>query len=327
MSDVVGHPLIVDDEFMALSQDDLFVRWRPRSNGEYVTIAHPAPGTPEPDLTPVTRFGGYPLVNAPGGIVIADDQVSPFISKFQTLFQPAWHRPILNRLGVPAVSRGMVFTNVGGDNALSALVALDASSGRSVWEYAPLGFAGEPLYMLHRQKQRPLTDQERFEIENAFAHLGQRVQRTSMPATMPLVQATPAINAVHGHWFNPGLVTVGESVYGQVRSDIVALGQQDGRVIWSFRLDPRETAHSLAATKDHLFVSLPKRLIALNLESGKLEWSEEVPSSGTLSIASGHVFLAMGAAGSKGGGELRVFRSKTRVAPEGVRPPIDPPSP
>ncbi len=128
-----------------------------------------------------------------------------------------------------------------------------------------------------------------------------------------LFQSTPIINAQHGHWANPGLVTSQGRVYGEVGKTIVALSQKTGETAWRFELSDNEIAHSIVASSDHLFVSLPGRLIALSLEDGKLEWSESTKRGGTLTIASGLVILAMGSTKSsdEDGGEIIAFSALT----------------
>ncbi len=141
---MLGHPLIEGETFTALSQDDVLMKWTPGTDGEIVTLAHPLAGTPEPQLTPVAAFGGYPLARCSAGFFLADDQVNPFISVFSALTNLVWHRDILNRLGVPAVQQDLVFANAGGANALNAIVALDSSTGATKWKYAPNGLGEEP---------------------------------------------------------------------------------------------------------------------------------------------------------------------------------------
>jgi outer membrane protein assembly factor BamB len=329
---VIGHPLLIGEELLAVSQDDIFLRWRPLGQGQFITLAHPAPGTTAPDLAPVNMLGGYPIARSSTGILIADDQVSPFISSFASLTEPNWHRDILNRLGVPAVQKDVMFTNVGGGSALSALVAINTSTGSTIWEHAPGGFPSEPTTIVDRVTRRRATPAE----QRALGYLKQQKAKgasahVSDNQEVSVLQSTVAIDALHGHWLNPGLVTTRERVYGQVQGTIVALAQRTGDVAWRFDLEPTETARSIAATADHLFVSLNRRLVALRLDDGKLEWSVETPRAGTLTIANGLVLLAMGQVGTTPeGGELIAFASdakdkkvadKEKVAPIVIPPP------
>jgi outer membrane protein assembly factor BamB len=314
----------------------LFLRWRPKAYGQFTTLAHPTHGTPEPHLTPVGMFGGYPLVQAPAGLVIADDQVNPFSGAFRGLHEPVWHRDVQSRLGVPTVQRNLLFTNVGGENALSALVAMDTSTGSTAWEYAPQGLPGEPVKMLHGSTVRPMTESEKTVMKQVVSLPNQRGKKpvVGVPAGQSSVRvdhSTPTIDAMHGHWLNPGLVPVGDRVYGQVGSSIVAVSQQNGQLIWEYDIHKFGNARSIAASKDHLFVSLDKQLIALSLKDGKLEWSQEMPRAGTISIASGRIIVAMGPTDklSADGGKIMVFEPDRREAKDGketVRP-VPPPQP
>jgi outer membrane protein assembly factor BamB len=328
---VLGHPIISGEEFLALSQDDMFVRWRPRTTGAFLTVAHPFPGTPEPDLTPVATFGGYPLALTSYGTVIADDHVSPFISVFAPSMRALWHEDMMNRIGVPAVQQDVIFTNVGGTNALDAIAALNAKDGSPLWQYAPQGFEDEPITIIQREKQRGTTVAERASIEalrKSYAARG--LSGAGMPSSdrITIKQSAPGIDAAPGHWLNPGLVTVADTVYGEVRGSIVALNQATGAVAWSYPLT-QGMAHSIAASQDHLFVSCGTELIALNLKTGKLEWSQATARAGTLSIANGRVILAMGAmnSGTPEGGEILVFGHKEEQDKPAEIPPLQIPPP
>jgi outer membrane protein assembly factor BamB len=324
---VLGHPLIVGETFMALSQDDLYMRWRPKTKPDFMTIAHPFPGTPEPDLTPVAMFGGYPLAQTPFGAFIGDDQVSPFVAILSQTGKPIWHRDVMNRLGVPAVKDSLVFANAGGDRALASIVALNSANGRTAWEFAPNGFPSEPVTLITRTKSRQPTPQEQATLkamQSAMAKRGRSSPDVSSPVN--LEESTPCIDAQHGHWLNPGLVVVGDRVYGEVGRSIVSLSQSTGEPGWNFALESGEVAHSIAASHDHLFVSLERRLIALNLQTGKLEWSTPTPSAGTLTIANGLVILAIGTPGSNAdGGRILVFGNDQKA--EAKESPSLPPPP
>src|SRR5438128_2675649 len=133
----LGHPLLVGDEFMDLSLDDVMLRWIPRKLVEYVTIAHPVPGTPEPDLAIPAELGGYTMAHTPFGPVVGDDKVNPFLAVMSTITQSRWHLDIRNTLGIPAVDNGILFTGLGGEGARRAIAALDPDNGTVLWKYAP----------------------------------------------------------------------------------------------------------------------------------------------------------------------------------------------
>src|SRR6185503_5842484 len=95
-ADVIGHPLVVEEHCLTFSQDDVLLRFKPKSPPELITIAHPMPGTQTPDLTPVGMFGGYPLALSSTGYVFGDDQIHPFLATFSQLTHPVWHLDILN---------------------------------------------------------------------------------------------------------------------------------------------------------------------------------------------------------------------------------------
>lgn len=326
---MLGHPIIVNEQYVALSYDDVLARWKPRSGADFITIAHPAPGTPEPDLTPVANFGGYPLAKTSSGLFLADDQISPFVSLFTDTRTPRWHMDIMNRLGVPAVANDLVYTNAGGDNALDGIVALNPASGEIAWQFAPNGYVTEPVGIIDRISRR-----EADPIEKALLKLkGEEIKKTTgrsveIPTTITSTQASPMINAPHGHWLNPGLVTTHNRVYGQVGKQVVALQQGDGKQVWQWDLQSGETVRSIAADKSHLFISLDRRLVVLDLESGKEEFVKQTPRGGILTIASGMVFLAMGTLdpAAKDGGILMAFEtSKPEDAPAEPAP-VPPPA-
>ncbi|HWA82240.1 MAG TPA: PQQ-binding-like beta-propeller repeat protein [Fimbriimonadaceae bacterium] len=327
---MLGHPIVYGETFMALSQDDLYVNWHPGSNPNFITIAHPFPGTPEPDLTPVAMLGGFPLAMTPSGIFFGDDQVSPFMTVLSSAANPVWERDIINRLGIPAVQGGTIFTNVGGDRALSSIVALNSSNGQTQWECAPIGFPREPLGFVTREKVRPATPKEQATLQAIRNTMAKRGLGGSAQTREDITesQSTPGIDAEHGHWLNPGLVVAEDRVYGEIGQKIVALSQASGDKAWQFQLDPGEIAHSIAASRDYLFVSLDKRLIALNLESGKLEWSEATPGGGTLTIADGLVMLSIGTPEPEAdGGQILVFGSGAATADSKAATKLPPPPP
>jgi hypothetical protein len=295
---------------MLLSQDDVFLRWMPGVKGEFITFAHPAPKTPKPDMTPVASFGGYPLVKTPNGVVIADDNVNPFFALISGLTSVQWHRDYLHRAGVPAVSGNTIFSGVGGDNALGGIMALDARSGETSWFFEPTPLPREPIVAIDAVTKRDLTPDEKAELRYADQMIARAGgARLATKTDVTVVITVPVINAQHGHWFNPGLVTAKGRVYGQVGPDIVALAQDSGIRTWNYVLGAGEQARSIAASATHLFVSLDNRVIALDLENGTLAWTKEMPRAGTLTIAGGRVFLAMGTASLDGkeGGEIVAF--------------------
>jgi outer membrane protein assembly factor BamB len=82
------------------------------------------------------------------------------------------------------------------------------------------------------------------------------------------------------------------------------------------------------ASHEFLFVSTKTRLLALNLGNGKLEWSQKMKRAGTLTIADGKLFLAMGSGmGDTDGGELAVFTTgeKEKEKDPGTVPALVPP--
>ena len=316
-ADVIGHPLIVNQHCLAFTQDDLLIRFTPKSPAEIITIAHPMPGTQTPDLTPTAMFGGYPLALSPAGYVFGDDQIHPYFATFSDMTKPVWHRDIMKTLGVPAVQGDVIYTNVGGPSALSAIVALASRDGKTQWEYAPFGYPVEPVVPIERRTSRPLNLLEQIELQKMKMAMARVPKFKTGPTdwggqtSIHMKMTTPALDCIHGHWLNPGIVSSGERIFGEVGQRIVALAKDSGAEIWSYELRSDEISRSIVATKESLFVSLPKRLIALSLEDGTLKWWTEVPRSGTLSIGGGRVFLAMGETDpkAKGGGTLLVFGS------------------
>ncbi|MEZ0326058.1 MAG: PQQ-binding-like beta-propeller repeat protein [Fimbriimonas sp.] len=306
MVEVLGHPILLGEQFLATSMDDLIIRWTPKTPAELMTIAHPPAGTPEPDLTPVTMFGGYPIAMSASGLIVADDQMSPFFGSFSNLTKTNWHLDISHRLGIPCAYDSQLFTNVGGTGALSSLVALNAADGKVQWEYSPQGLAAEPISFIERSKPRAPTIEERTSIEQANRAL--RAQGIHSEVPMPPLSnsvATPVIRANHGFWENPGLVVVKENVYGQVLDEIVALNRASGDVIWKYELEGQRVG-SIAADKTHLFISLPTKLLALDLDTGKQLMELKAPGPGTLTIANGMLFLSIG---TSKGGQLLAFRT------------------
>src|SRR5205823_1517470 len=116
----------------------------------------------------------------------------------------------------------------------------------------------------------------------------------TIPVNTKAFAVTPYSTLNHGHWFNPGLVAAGGRLYGQVEGSLVALDQETGAPQWVYPLEKGAIVRSLASTRDVLFASLNNSLIALRLEDGTLLWQQSMPGGGTLSIANGRLFLAMG---------------------------------
>ena len=313
-----------------LSQDDVYLRWQPGQAGEFITIAHPVPKTPAPDLTPVAMFGGYPLALTPSGILIADDHINPFIGVFSTFTRPVWHEDILNTLGIPAVSKSTIFTNVGGRQAVAGLVAVDSSSGQTLWHYAPKGFPEEPVTEIEMTKIRTLTSGEQA-LERLNADLanksiakasGGRIGRGITGAQTETMRfSTPVIDAEHGHWTNPGLCVVKDRVYGQVGTSIVAIEKATGLKKWAFELKAGEETHSLVASPDYLFISLNGRLIALDLEKGEVKWEKPMQRAGSLSLSKGYLFFSVGDPNGADGGEVIVFATDKDIQAEPPPPP------
>lgn len=307
---MLGHPIVSAEEVIALSQDDLFARWQPGRRGRFVTLAHPAHGTAYPELAPPAMFGGYPLALSATGAVIADDQVSPFLAAIEGFPTAKWHRDIMSTLGVPAVHEDVLFTNVGGTGALAAMAAIDLRSGSSLWEYAPRGIPTEPLTMTHANTKRKATVMELQNIATAMSTKG-KGSKPQLPETVLHFSSTPTIDSIHGHWRNPGLVVADGRVLGQVGVQIVVLKQRTGESVWMFALEANERAHSIVASKNHLLASLDRRIVALRLDTGKLEWAMQTPRGGTISLSNGRVLLAMGSPKSTEteGGTLLAFES------------------
>lgn len=323
----MGHPLLIGEELYLLSQDDVYLHWHPGGTAEYITIAHPVPNTPEPDLTPVTMFGGYPLAKTSNGILIADDHMSPFIAVFSSMIQPVWHRDIMNTLGVPAVNDATVFTNVGGESALSSLIAVDSRTGLTQWQYAPKGIPEETVEVVERSSTRQMSAVEKAiekansqALADSLAKAGRGKLAANLPtdSTVTETAGTPMISTEHGHWTNPGLSLVGKLVYGEVGKTIVALDQTLGTKVWTYDLGPAEETHSIVASKEHLFVSLNDRLIALNLVTGALEWDHPMMRAGTLSMSNG---LLIFTTGEGDGGEVIVFTTDKENHATGSAPP------
>jgi hypothetical protein len=333
MATVVGHPLLVGDSLFMLSQDDLYLRWQVGERGEFITIAHPLPKTPKPDLTPTCMFGGYPLAQTPAGLLFADDHVSPFIGVFNGPTNPIWHDDIENTLGIPAVSKNNVFTNLGGDAALAGIVAVNSSTGETLWRFAPKGLPEEPVAVENRSSTRALSNAEQALVRlnneattKAMAKAGVRGSLANANVNTETTNfTTPVINAEHGHWRNPGLSVVKNRVYGQVEHSIVAIDQASGVKKWSFQLRAGESTHSLVTSPDYLFVSLNDRLIALDLENGEIKWDRPMQQAGSLALSKGLLFFSVGDPNGDGG-EVTVFQTyKEDSLPRGEASPVPPP--
>src|SRR5207244_3375745 len=95
---------------------------------------------------------------------------------------------------------------------------------------------------------------------------------------------------------NPGLVTAGGRVYGVLAGprglSVTALDEASGLPAWQQALPRGVAPRSLVASKDHLFVSMEDRLLALKLEDGKPEWERPTPAGGVVELSQGIVYLS-----------------------------------
>jgi len=182
-------------------------------------------------------------------------------------------------LGAPAVQDDLIFTGVGGIYADRGLMATDAATGAVRWMYPtpriPPDPPDPPLAYIRRQWGREPSQ---------FKMSRERTGGTLTSASAAMARAP---------------VVVGKRVYASVAGAIVALDQGTGQQVWRQPLPPRSPVMSMAASRDHLFVSFglsgQAGLVALQLEDGREVWSQRVPHPGGLSLAHGLVFYADGA--------------------------------
>lgn len=139
----LGHPLIVGDELMATAASDLFFRWTPGVNAFMMRLHHPLPGM-DLTLSPEAKFGGYPPVATPSGIIVGEDATYRFMTSVNGFPSTLWHRDIDHTLGVPSVDRGTIFTGIGGIHASRGIGAIDGATGKPMWAYKPEGLATDP---------------------------------------------------------------------------------------------------------------------------------------------------------------------------------------
>src|ERR1041385_2752097 len=91
----LGHPLIVQNAFYALSASDLLFQWEPGVRWAMTRIHHPLPRI-DIDVSPTARFGGYPMANTEDGLVVADETTNRFIALITGQTEQLWHRDLQN---------------------------------------------------------------------------------------------------------------------------------------------------------------------------------------------------------------------------------------
>jgi len=284
-----------------------------------VRIHHPLPGM-DLDISPTARFGGYPMACTDESLVVADETTNRFIALITGQTQQKWHRDIQNSLGVPAVRDHVLYTGFGGPGGVSGLVAVDTENGKPLWTYPPNPPQPDPQQLIQIQSpkavpvpvygksDKTVTDPRTGRQLEAMEFKGYGTQMVPVPVDQPY--ATEPFQ----HWSNSGLVVTKDVVYGEVDHKIVALGREEGNVLWSYPLGPHDVVSSLVATPQHLVFCIStllsgkrepvwavrdktttNRLVAVDLKEGKEVWYQNVPRPGNLALSNGLLFFTDGA--------------------------------
>lgn len=318
----LGHPLLAGDEFIATSEKDLFVRWRPNVHAFFMRIAHPLPGH-DPEMTAPSRFGGYPPLSASGGVIVGEDVTHRFLASIGGFPMSRWHRDVANTLGVPASTDGLVFTGMGGFGGRRAITAVDGATGQTRWTFAPEGLPADGQRMasvtisrwVQKVKARrnisldPNDPDQLGALTKQLADGGYDVSLGSVRVKVP----QPTSSLPHGHLSSGGVVVTAGKVYAEVNGTVAALDQRTGSPVWRRPLPENGWVRSMVATADHLLMCVTvgsptrpalweqkdhvlgrHRLMAMRLDNGKQEWVEPVPRPGTLALADGMVYFANG---------------------------------
>ena len=315
----LGHPLIVKNSLFAVSASDLLFHWEPGPKWAMTRVHHPLPDV-DVEISPTARFGGYPPVHADDGVVVADETTNRFMALVTGQTEQAWHRDIVNSLGIPATGDHTLYTGFGGAGGVGGIAAIDSENGYAVWNYSPKPPAPDPQDFQRIISPKAVEVPVWGKSERGFvnARTGKRIDaielqgyRTQM-VTVPVMQ--PYATDPFQHWSNSGLVIAKEFVYGEVNHTIVALDREEGKPKWTVNLGPREVVSSIVATPEHLIFCVStlrsgkrepvwavrnktttSRLVALDLKDGTEVWSQEVPRPGNLALADGLLFFTDGA--------------------------------
>lgn len=128
----LGHPLLKGNTFYATAASDLFVAWTPGDVWSFQRVHHPLPNV-DITISPTARFGGYPPVQTPEGVVVGDDTTHRFLTTLLGHAKQKWHIHPNNSLGIPATSEGAIFIGFGGKSATKGIVALESVNGKPIW--------------------------------------------------------------------------------------------------------------------------------------------------------------------------------------------------
>jgi outer membrane protein assembly factor BamB len=322
-----GHPLILGEQLAALNMADLLIQWTPGRGGWagpaiYLRLRHPLTPVADPDVVQAPSFYGRPMALASNGLVISEDMSNRFLSVIPPGAQSQWHRDMPWILGIPAVHEQFVFPGAGGPGAIGAIMAFDTGTGEVGWTFptsrlavdavSPVsgpgksvgGTNGEAMVRVPDAAAQPAISRSQPPVgprgQTVRDPLGARpgtATRSYYWSYAPMVNGPAVLSNLPTGWCtNPGLAISGGRVYGiaKVRAlpTVVALDEQTGTPVWQQPLPLRAVVNSVAASKDHLFVSMEDRVLAFKLDDGKLEWARLMPVGGALELSKGLVFLS-----------------------------------
>jgi outer membrane protein assembly factor BamB len=347
----LGHPLLAGNELLAADLTSLFCRWLPGQQLRLLRIAHAFPTPTQPRWMALSMLSGYPSAASMAGVVLGDDQTHRFLTVLDEANIPRWHWDVPWTLGIPSMPARTLFSGVGGPSATAAIVAVDAATGTVRWYHSLLGLQAADRYrwLNYPPDNLPLGyDADEWQPQTSFDRSAAAAARRTAgalsgpdggarrppgpqrpaagdPSRDPglafsqprqlLPRRTPRSDVPPGHRRNPGLVIARSRVYGQAGNMIVALDQATGAVQWRQPLPIGTVARSLAASRDHLFVSFNDLLVAYRLDNGQPEWARPMPMGGVLSLANGLVLLANREPkpGVRTGGEIHALAPAERT--------------
>ncbi len=298
---LMGPMLLRDNEVTATGVWDQLFRWNLGPFSQNMRVIHPRPEHTDPDYTPLTSFGGFPATSLGSATVVGSDVGNRFLAVIDPSASRQryvwWHRDWQGSLGIATVSNHTIFLGTGGANADESIAALDTSTGVNRWSYAPTSIRGEtPIgeQFIAWRSWRMVPGPDMFGQDGKLKHVFYRQDINSGR------QSVPTWPTARAHLTNPGLVAVGDRIYGAAAGRVAALDQRSGEVKWVWPIPTRLRATSLVASKDHLFVSLagPVKpgangaVCALRLTDGKELWNAPLPNGAEAGLANGLLFLS-----------------------------------
>lgn len=317
-----AYPIWGITSYTLIPQTDLLLRWLPGETASFERLHHPLPNM-DLEISPTAVLGGYPLTQSLKGLIVSDDSTHRFFGMVSTTHEKNWHHDIGNSLGIATATQEVVVAGYGGESAVNGMFAVSMKDGELLWTYPAKVLPPE------RQEYRLVTG---LKSTMVMAENDQGIERTvsvkkdkSSAQTYTLKPLAPRIQLIpvpvrqptsfkpRAHERNPGIISVGALVIGQVNGEIVALNWETGKPVWKYALEKNQAVRSLIGTPEHLVACIstlpglernpvwekdPKGskhfLIALTIKKGEMVWMEKVERAGNLIIADKRLYLMNG---------------------------------